>query len=262
MHISTLNRPTPEIRQIRLGLQGDPASGKTTSALTAPNPVILNFDNNIALPGVQTIPFWDPEFINGLEGGKFKAKLAGRMPNRRDALLWFLEKEGFKYTSEQTLVLDSWTFVQNAFDEEPSGFQGESRLTKDGKEDPFAFWGQKIDFSKKVLSYFASFQCNIIVTFHESKVRDDKSGQLLDKIAPLMQGKFVSQIKAFFTDFYRTLCVAENKKDTEGKTQRVNPQYFWQVRSDNLFDARCSLKNLPKDAVLIEPKFEAFTKYK
>src|SRR6266576_2890814 len=76
--------------QIRLGIQGPPASGKTTSALTFPNVVVMDLDNGLTKysgKDIISIPFYDYDWI--VKYG-FPPKKPGAQPNRRDAILKFL----------------------------------------------------------------------------------------------------------------------------------------------------------------------------
>lgn len=263
MHIPEYAKNMKEAKDppIFLGLQGEPGYGKTWSALTFPNPVVLDFDAGLVAHGgkdIIVIPFYDYDFISSLNNGAYLPKFKNRLPNRRDALLWFLETEGFKLTSEQTLILDSWTTIQAAFDTQ---IEYEPKLTKDNKIDDYHPWQKKIDFSANLFSYLKALKCNVIITFHELKVRDPKTGQLVDKVAPLMQGQFVSRLKLYFPDFYRCIVEDDQVKDpVSGRQKSVKTHYFWQVRSDIQFQAKCSLA-LPENIWKVEPNYSIFKKY-
>lgn len=239
--------------QRRIGIQGPASGGKTYSALTFPNPLVLDFDNGLtAHPDVDHVPFYDPEFI-GKYNPNFKPKIKGTFPNRRDALLKWLEEDALKLHPEQTLIIDSWTTVQSAFDQQQ---ELEPKATKSGGIDEYDFWAKKIDFSRKVSQYLCSVKCNVVVTLHETAVRDIKTGQLLEKISPLMQGKFLAELKIYYTDFFRMVNEEEKK---EGKV--VGCKYFWQVRSDSNFDAKCRLPKLPLGMVRIPATYESIQQY-
>jgi hypothetical protein len=89
------------------------------------------------------------------------------------------------------------------------------------------------------------------VTFHEARERDKKTGEILSKVQPLMQGKFVTKIMSYFSDFYRTLVF--DKLDKEKKpifTQVENGlkkevEYFVQTQSDGQANCKCRIDGLP-----------------
>src|SRR6266496_3757289 len=105
--------------------------------------------------------------------------------------------------------------------------------------------------------YLCSLKSHVVCCCHESKVRDIKTGQLLEKSQPLMQGKFYSQMKRYFTECFR--CIVEEKKNKEGKV--IGAEYFWQVMSDNQFDAKTRL-TFPEGTFKIIPHFDIFNQYK
>lgn len=256
MHIpkDSVNLKVQKFPQIRLGLQGAPCTGKTTSALTFPNPLVLDCDNGLtrfAGTDIIHIPIYDPEWV---EKYGYAAKKPGAQPNRRDAILRFLREEALKMTNDQTLIVDSWTSMQTFFDQQQ---ELEPKVTKEGKIDDFDFWAKKIEFSEKVMVYLCSLKCHVVVTFHEMSIRDPKSGQLLEKLAPLMQGKFLAQIKKWFTDFFRM--IVEEETDSKGKVTKSN--YFWQVCSDNAFDSKTRL-DFPEGTYRVKPSFDIFEAYR
>jgi hypothetical protein len=242
-----------------VGLQGAPGTGKSTSALTFPNPMVLAAENGLTVfAGVSdaiAIPFYDNDWVCSYAGGIFKPKQQGALPNRRDAIAHWLQNEGMKLEADQTCVVDSWTELQSCFDAQQVL---EPKITKQGGLDEYDFWEKKIDYSEKIMSLLHSLKCHVVVCFHEHAVRDPNSGVLLDKIAPLMQGKFVAKLKKYFPDYFR--CVVEQEKDSTGRV--VKPlTYYWQAKSDNKFDAKTTL-DIPADTFYIEPNFKAFEKYK
>jgi len=254
------NMQDKKIGQIRLGIQGESGSFKTGAALTFPNPTVYDYDNGLrayAGQDITVIPFHDYDFMCALNNGKYKPRRPKTQPNRRDALLWVLETEGYKMTEDQTLILDSWTTIQDAFGAEEDV---EPATTKKGEIDEFAYWQHKIEYSEKIMSWLAALKCHVVVSFHEIKLRSPITGQLMDKIGPLMQGKFVAKLQLYFTDFFRAIAVGKTRKRADGTMETIGTEFFWQVRSDDTFTAKTRLL-LPEGLMRVEPHYKIFQQY-
>lgn len=211
---------------MRLALQGESGSGKSTSALTFPNPIVADFDHK--LPCVcDTIPFWNPEFVYKLCPKK------GTLPaNTKSAFKKWLETNYALYTLDQTFILDSWTMLQGAFDRqtdlEPSYTKG--TITKAPEIDKWAFWKEKIQYSRNICELLQSMKCNVIVIFHEQREKDDE-GRWLGKYRPLMAGQFCDILPTYFTDWYRQIVV--ETRDSAGKGTG-DYSYKWQLKTDSV----------------------------
>ncbi len=229
------NLKDQKITKIRLGIQGEPGSGKTTAALTFPNPVVVNFDDGLhgqLGKDIIEIPFWDHEWVVRYGFPPSKPDKSGH-PNRKGAILKWLKTEGMLLQSDQTLILDSWTSIQDAFDIEQVLFP---RITKEtGEVDDRDFWAKKIDFNDELVSYIRGVKCNVVVIFHETHTRDPKTGALLRKIEPLMQGSFTKKLKVHFPNFFRQ--VSESVKSADGK--QIKTEWYWQIKSSDEFEAKC-----------------------
>lgn len=264
MHIPTnsINLSTSTIKpQIRLGLQGASGTGKTYSALTFPNVVVADFDNGLTAHrgrDIISIPFHNDKWcVDTYKAQVVKGQVEGvpsTAVNKRDLFKRWLNEEASKFSPEQTLLLDSWTMLQNNFDQvtdlQPS-------FSKDGSVDAFAFWSRKLDYSRDIMQTLIGLSCNIIVTFHEICLRDPASGLLLEKVGPLQQGKFVAQIPNFFTDFFRQLAVDRKVKGADGKEVVIGTDYLWQVRSNSQCNTKTRMK-LKEGTVTIPATYESF----
>jgi hypothetical protein len=242
--------------QFRIGLQGPPGTGKTTSALTFPNPLVLNYDAGLVAwvgKDLPEVPFYDEEYVS--KELKCPPSKPNARANRKEALLKWLREHGLKMREGQTAVFDSWSSIQDAFDEEQALHP---KVTKTGEIDSYDFWGKKVDYSQEVMNLICSMKCNVVVTFHEIQTRDPQSGKLLDKTAPLMQGKFVAELKRFFNGFFRM--ITEEKKNNKG--QVIGCEYYWQVKSDNNFDAKNGGFDFPDEVFRIKPEYSELIKYK
>lgn len=196
-----------------VGIQGHGGTGKTTSAMTFPNPVYIDIDNSVDLHNAQAVnvepttvkvlPFYDPEFYKNYG------------PNTRDSVHSFLEKNVGKFTQEQSLILDSWTFLQDAFDKQT---EKEIPITKNGAQDQYYLWEKKQDYSRDILTFLKQAKCNVVVIFHEVKETDDK-GRDTGKVTPLMQGKFVNKLHNYFPYIFRQICFAKITDEIKQKEE-------------------------------------------
>jgi len=244
--------------QIRLGLQGYAGLGKTWSALSAPNPLIANFDNKLTAhrhKQIPVIPFHNSVFVNEVRKTPNTAdfKVNPKLPpNIHDCFLVWLKEEGFRLTNNQTLIPDSWTSLMNSFEL----FYKYNPVYQNGKENSWAPYTAKIAYAQEVMLILKSLSCHVIVTFHETDHRDKTTKELTGKIRPLMSGQFADQIAGHFTDWYRMHHVPKVKANGEEvilnkgtpfeyKIQDPNGEYFWQTKSDDTVDCCCSMPDVP-----------------
>jgi hypothetical protein len=247
-------RPSPKYR---VGIQGAPGTGKTFAAATFPDPHFLELENTLddAAAGIQhhlgidvstikRIKFFNDDWVRQYckTAGIGVVELAG-VVNKRDAIKHWILNKGKTIPITSSLILDTWTTLQIFFDQmtvlQPS-------YTKKGEIDEFAFWDKKITYSEEVMTALESLECNVVVLLHEHQQRDPATGMLLDKIQPLMQGKFVTYIKKYFPNFFRAK--ARVRLDSSGKPVTKDGRdvvdYVWQTASDREFDAKCSVVGL------------------
>ena len=256
----SLNLKNITFPQIRLGLQGAPGSGKTFSALTFPNPIVVDFDGGLvshAGRDIPVIPFHSHEWMQTYAGGNFKADAPGRQPSRHLALKHWLNSEGQKLSADQTLIIDSLTTLTNAM---ANYLDVHPFYTKNGQVDDFAPWAARIDYYDELHTILKSLRCHVVMITHETQVRDEKSGALLDKIAPLLQGKYIAQLKIHYNFWFR--CVAlEQTKEINGKKFKTGSEYWWQVRSDNQFDAKRGNLVIKDDVFLVKANYSIFKEF-
>jgi len=186
-----------------IGIISEPGAGKTTFACQFPNPLILDFDRK-APNNIQTIPFYDDAFCRAITKQSINPP-----PNRRDALTTFLRTQA-KDLADHTIILDSWTMMQAAFDE----YTEYEKPRDGGKDAAFSFFRKKIEFSEAVCTLLRAIPTTSLVLVHEMPERNDE-GTLTGKIKPYMDGKFADAMAGRFTDFIR-LCT--NPVDAEFDT--------------------------------------------
>ena len=250
----------PEDTIIRLALQSAPGKGKTWSALTFPYPLVLNFDNNLqAFAGrkdIQQVPFYDDTFVDKLmPRTKLKNNQPTPRPNRKDAILKWLEEHAAKMEDDQTLILDSWSRVQDGFDAQAEAIP---IRTASGDVDGFAFWKDKQIFSRQVCEILGTLKCNVVVTFHEQFETDDAGKILFNKVKPLQQGKFMNKLPSYFSDWFRCLFFAKGtdlSKETQlhpllkemgEKVVLENDLGLWQTKSDLVSDCKSRIPGCPQ----------------
>lgn len=241
--------------QIRLGLMGPSGTGKTTSMLMFPNPVVINIDNLLLAHRHRTdvidLPFWDKDWITNKLGYKYSNNILYPI---RDAVLWFLRNEAIKLQVDQTLCLDSWTTLQAEFDKQQ---ELEPVRTSTGAINDYGFWDKKIDFSEAVLTALKNLRCHVVVTFHEQDVYAGSSNKVLARVEPLMQGKFVKKIGLFFSDFYQTYVTYNEKKSPDGKINSET-EYWWRTKSTDITGLRSRSNDIP---AIVKPSFDVFKPY-
>ena len=272
-HAIPLDQVTQQ--QIRLGIQGYGKTGKTSAALTFPNPIVVNLDRglgaHIGRKDVVELPFWSNEFC---------AKINSKHKNNshiRDTLIQWLKSEGQKLEADQTLVWDGGTGTQNAY----HAWYDNNRVysVKSGKEDEFAQWKLKIEFFAELCEEFKRLRCHVVYICHEADKKDKATGEYTGKIRPLLTGQFQDQLVSHFSDWVRQL-TADKPADfskiqpetlykwgfkTQAEFKEMcdkfprNTIYFWQLESDDVFDGGVSsLVNFPR---FIPATYESFLKY-
>ena len=265
--------------QIRCGIQGPPFEGKTTAALTFPNPIILSFDRKVTAHNHRTdvilVPFHDVGFVDKIV--KRDGILAP--PNRKEALIKWLNTEGIKLTTDQTLILDGSTGIEESYH---LWFkQNESALAvgRDGSINSFAEWKYKNNYFEELHSCLKSVPCNVIYITHEAPDRD-KKGELNGKIRPLLTGQSGDKLAGNFTDFFRAIAIS--KPATPEQRKKVmdwgkidegtlnewiastpsdhSTVYLWQTQSDELCDCgTSSMRGCPKYVIA---SYKTFSKYR
>ena len=253
--------------QIRLGIQGYGGTGKTWSALTFPNPIVVNMDRglgaHIGRSDVIEVPFYEPKFSGGAGGLK-------------DKLMFWLNQEATKFLPEQTLIIDGGTSLQNAYH---LWFKMNQNLflTKQGRVDDFAEWKVKKDYYGELMELLKTLPCSVIFIWHEAD-KKDKDGSYSGKIRPLLTGQFGDELMNHFTDFFRQMTCDKpkdfnaldeaalknwgmNKVEFKAMCDELprNSIYYWQSESDSIFDGKCSsLVNFPR---YLPANFSSFQRY-
>lgn len=213
----------------RIGLMGAPGSGKTTSALTFPNPRLLTKDNKQP-PGTTIIPFYDPAVERSLSD-KQGQEISRSGP--RSALINFLVRESTKRQGPQhTEVIDSWTAWMNDFEtwsnllaRSSQIFHTKGSKDKPGELDGFKIHAERLNMCVEIMAATRALTCNLVINIHEAIERN------IDGIAvgvrPLSKGQFADQFASHLTGFFRQVRLFDKENNKE--------HFVWQVKADSEF---------------------------
>lgn len=231
----------------RIAIIGGPGSGKTTSCLTFPNRIWVDFDHKLP-PNEKTLPFWNSQFSDSLAKRTF-----ANVVNRRDAFKFWFRDNHHKFHENQTLIIDSWTMVMNAF--EVQTCTEDDVLDQNDRSNKFWLHKQRLRYCRDIFDLMRACRCLIVVTLHESPDRDEQ-GELNGKIRPLMDGQFKDQLLGQFTDVWRQRSnifetdekrmvrrdPATKQKIPKRINHKGNPNWvwFWQLLGDQEFDTNCN----------------------
>jgi len=241
-------------------MAGHSGAGKTYSVCNSfPNVVVADMDNGLsAFQGKDIIsfPFYNSDWCQEQGAKKLKGNIDGlpiACTNRRDLFKKFVDEKFSQLDSSYTLFIDSWSKVQEFFDEATNC---QPAMGSNGKVDTFSFWRRKITYSEQVMSALMSLKCSVVVAFHMYK-ETDEYGRETGKYFPLMQGKFKSKVQSYFDNFFVQHCITQTdakgedrreKKDKKGRllfpqTELLSEElnYLWQVRNSVDVDSKCAL---------------------
>ncbi len=209
--------------QRRVLLMGPPKWGKTWSALTAPNPIVADFDRGLAgYPNeVYTIPFYDTKWVMNT----FKIKWSA------ESFLKWLQTDALQLDKDQTVIVDSLSTLSDALTVE---LDAKTPLTRQGEKDSFWFWRAWSQWLCDMCNAFTRLQANVILITHEQEIRDSETGKVLGYKWLLKGQDFPPRMSQFFTDVIR------QTKRTEELKGKVKETFLWQIKPDSLFPLLCT----------------------
>lgn len=169
-------------------------SGKTTFALTFPNPIVLDFDRKIPKAGVKNIEFWNESLIRQLAP---QANTQSRYVNRRDALQnWLIDNIG-KYT-DHTGILDSLSNLETAFHQQTEFVEGIKANVGGGQ-----LFGRKMSYMCDIFALMKDVFGRVVINVHLAPIvainPTTGTDQATGKFKPACSGSFAERIPTFAT---------------------------------------------------------------
>lgn len=236
MSLLSIAKPLSNITKapLRLAIQGASGVGKTTAAGTFPNPVFVDFDEKLGMfagrEDIAAISINDKDYLETtlIKGAKLtgcSSMVGGLLASPLVFHAW-LKQQGASLPKDVTLIIDSWTMMQNMID---AILDATPKQGKDGTQDGFDFWKRKGKFSVEILNFIKQLPCAVVVIFHESRVLDS-TGAPTGKWNPLMSGSIKDSLGQHFTHWFRQTAEQDDKKETK---------YYWQVTPDNNCNCSC-----------------------
>lgn len=208
-------------------LVGRPATGKSYSANTFPNPVFLDFDHK-APAGAKTFDFWSAEFCD-----KYARRAnPNHLPNRRDALFAFFRQHvvspnpADRLPYDTTLILDSVTAFDEALHQQIR--QEGIPVGKSGQPDSFFVWRKKLEILDDFFTVVSAWPGDFVCIMHEMPEYDD-SGNQTGRVKPLIAGQYADKIASKFN------CVFRSRIEVDPTTKQ--PRYLWDVQPTRSFDS-------------------------
>jgi len=217
-----------DTQKIKALILGEAGQGKSFAAKTFPNPVFLDYDNNLQhdyFNGTQTIPAYD----KNIQKSVYKAHSP-----RRFIFSWIAD-HGSKLSSEQTLVIDSQTGLSDQVKIELDALIPNGR---DGKPDGFWFWNQwSVFWCAFTEEITKKLDCNLVVISHAKILRDSETNRIVS-IDLLMKGQdFTSRIPSFYNNVFYQKRIPKgfNPLIDLKPDQKVDYDYMWQIADDKRF---------------------------
>lgn len=227
-------------------IYGDPVTGKTTGARTFPNPVVVDFDNNMPAGITNVIPMWDEKFVDTIVARKVPA-----VANRRDALNIVLADLAREMPADSTIIVDSITRVEHWYnlqeEKEPKPVSEKTR-----KIDVNAQFRARLEFFLSLFVSFSSAKANIVFIAHSQRMRDD-DGDLTNQLKPALMGQAGDRMPGYFPILLQAV---RRQQDPAKKESPI--EYKWRIRSSTYEPAR-----VPKDCGLdfIPQQYSELIKY-
>lgn len=224
---------TTQQRKIMALIYGPPITGKTTGARTFPDPVIVDFDNNLPPDVANVVPMWDPKFIESL-GYKSKCVKDVPYPNRRGALIKVLADLMATRPAGSTIIIDSLTRIESWYNLQEDN-EAQPISAKTGNVDSQALWRTRLAWFDGLFNMCVASPQHIIFIAHQQQERDDK-GNVVSQIRPALMGQIGEKLPGLFP-----YCMQAVRRKAGDKLE-----YVWRIKPGNWEPARVPKQDGPE----------------
>lgn len=221
-------------------LCGEAFTGKSRAAASFPNPLFLNFDDKAPV-GVPIIPFHSAAFCDTLVR---RANVANP-PNKKDALVKWLEQNANKLPPDTTLVLDSMSSLDTWFHIQAEDVDKLKTAEGSGGR----LYGTKLKYFSDLFEVLKVYGCRVIINAHTVPVFN-KDNQATGKLRALMGGTFAEKIPTYCTSVVRAYVKVEGNKAL----------YYWRIKPDNLMNTNVPFNTNVADVNITDGAYPAMLK--
>jgi hypothetical protein len=214
-------------------LCGLPFSGKTTAALTFPNPIILDGENKVPA-GAPILPFLDDAYVDSLKPRANK----NAPPNRRDVLLHFISAMLPTFPADSTFILDSLSAVDGWYHRQTEDIEGVTDLRQ--------IYGRKLKYFNTLFELLRAAKCSVIVTAHMQPLIGENE-KPTGAYKAFIGGSFAEKLPSFATMVLRTYVDAAKPQ---------GERYRFKIKPDGILQSTgvCTAKQLSVDDVRADYK--------
>jgi len=237
LHGLTVSSSIPWDRFILLA--GEAFSGKSTACASFPDPIFLDFDNK-APKGVKTIPFHSAAFCDTL----VKRANPTLPPNKRDALMTWVERNMHLVPPDSTVILDALSSVDTWYHTQTEKVDGVQAAIGGGK-----LYGDKLKWFSSLCEILKMYPCRVIICAHLQPVFDAEN-RSTGKMKALVSGSFAEKIGTYCTSIIRA----------HVKTVSNNSQYLWRIKPDGVLNSNVPFQTLLQDVDVTSGAYPAMLK--
>jgi len=222
--------------QPRLFLLYGPAGAMKTRLISCfPAPYVADFDNKLfSLEGSDVLA---ESFVSHFTPSSGKGRQDSAIIAQESGVSIIVDFEQrlrgwgkFKEREDRvTFAIDSLTLYSDALLRRVQALNQTANRPPD--QNTFRI---QMDAIMNTISLLRSMNNPVIVTAHETELKDESSGQVL-KMVPLVTGKLKDRLSAYFTDVYHA-----ERRNIKGKTTAI-----FTTSGSGMYETRCSFKDMP-----------------